>query len=784
MEDDYRLLILGQTPPPWHGQAVATKMLFDHDWPGIEVRTVRMAYSEAMESVGRFEFGKLRHLFRLIRETRRILKENPRTILFYPPASAFWVPFLRDVVFLLAVRRLAAGTVFIFHAGGLAGFVRASLLRRLLARAAYGRADLALEVSMEAVSPHEVFGVRHWEWCPCAIEVPQLERAAPGEVCEVLFVASLQEGKGVLELIRTASLLRKRGAGDRFRFRVVGPWFSDEFRRQATALVDTEEVGDLVDFPGELTGDSKWEAYGRADVFFFPSHYESEASPIVLMEALGAGLPIVTTRWRGIPAMVEDCEAVIVCPIRSVDRFADSLERLWDDRARFAELGEKARAYYRDRYRPEHFLGRIERSLERIWWRDLRQKRVRAARLDAGEEPAPDQLKVVQVFNQYTEQGGEELWVDEMSSLSNRHLRIDNLRFLSRAWKSRGAPSRLEQARRLWSNPDARHQLRLRVGEDRPDLLVFHNVIPVASFGVYEEALDLGLPVLQYIHNFRPFSPSGTMWVNGRVDDAALAGNMWPEIRGGAWEGSPLKTGLLAYQLHRLREVGWLDAVTRWIAISDFMRDKFLEGGIAPGKVVTLRHCWRSMSELPANRAQDYYLFLGRLVPEKGVGTLIDAWQILEQEMGASCPKLVVAGTGPEERKVRARIEHLRKVEFAGFLSGDAKARALRNCKALLAPSIWWEPLGLIVYEAYDFGKPVIAARSGGLVETVREGEGGLLHQPGDAADLARAVRDLEACGDSGRERMGRAGRSWLLRVADPERWREGFLRIAREATD
>lgn len=782
MEDNYRLLILGQTPPPWHGQAVATKMLFDHDWPGIEVETLRMAYSEEMESVGRFQLAKLRHLFALIRDTRRILRKNPQTILFYPPASAFWVPFLRDVVFLFSVRHLAAGTVFIFHAGGLATFVRSSFLRRFLGRLAYGKADLALEVSMEAVAPHEVFGVRHWEWCPCAIEVPELDRPEAGEVCEVLFVASLQEGKGVLEVVRTAALLRERGLAGQFSFKVVGPWFSEEFRRQAEKLVDELGVGDLVRFPGELTGDDKWRAYGSADVFFFPSHYESEASPIVLMEALGIGLPIVTTRWRGIPAMVEECEAVALCPTRDPKSYADALEALWRERERFPEIAERAREYYRDRYRPEHFLGRIERSLERIWWRDLRLKRTREEREQAGESPAPDQLRVLQVFNQYTEQGGEELWVDEMSRLSNRELRIDNLRFLSRAWKSRGAPSRVAQARRIWNNPESRQQLREAVDAEGPELLVFHNLIPVASLGMYEEAGQLRLPVLQFVHNFRPFSPSGTMWVNGEINRSALEGNMWPEVIGGAWEGSRLKTAVLATMLRRLLASGWLDSVTRWVAISDFMRERFLEAGVPGDKVVTLRHCWRSMPEAPAVRRQDYYLFLGRLVTEKGIGTLIDAWEILEQRLGASCPRLVVAGTGPAEREVRGRIARLGKVDFAGFLSGDAKARALRNCKAVLAPSIWWEPLGLIVYEAYDFGKPVIAARSGGLVETVREGEGGLLHEPGNAEDLARAVIDAEARGDSGREKMGSAGRAWLLREADPAAWRQRFCRIAREA--
>ena len=363
------LLIVGQTPPPWHGQAVATKMLFDHDWPGWDVQTVRMAFSDEMHSVGRFELRKILHLVKLIRETKRVLKANPHTILFYPPASAHWVPFLRDVYYLWQVRKLAKGTVFIFHASGLAEWVTQGKLRRWLARRAYHLADLALEVAVEKIPPHEVFESYRWEWCPCAAEVPVMTRGNPDkdQALRVLFVGSLQEGKGILEIIRTAAVIKQRGYRDRFRVSVVGRWFSDEFKLKTERLVRELDVEDLIELTGELTGDAKWQVYQRADVFFFPSHYHSEASPIVLMEALGAGLPIVSTLWRGIPKLVEGCESVWLCPIREPETFAEALIELDGRRPEFARFAQTSRNFYEDRYRPEHYTGRIENALERQW---------------------------------------------------------------------------------------------------------------------------------------------------------------------------------------------------------------------------------------------------------------------------------------------------------------------------------------------------------------------------------------------------------------------------------
>ena len=92
------------------------------------------------------------------------------------------------------------------------------------------------------------------------------------------------------------------------------------------------------------------------------------------------------------------------------------------------------------------------------------------------------------------------------------------------------------------------------------------------------------------------------------------------------------------------------------------------------------------------------------------------------------------------------------------------------------------ELLSLIVYKAYDHGKPVIAARSGGLTETVIESVTGFLHEPGSTEQLADAVERLAALGSQGRAEMGQRGREWLVQNASPKEWRERFVGIVREA--
>jgi glycosyltransferase involved in cell wall biosynthesis len=364
LPDRPHILLMGQTPPPFHGQAVATQILFDYDWPGFGVHRLRMEYSADMLDVGRVKWSKIRHLFKLIKEARRVLKEHPGCVLFYPPASAMWVPFLRDILFLSTTRYLAGKTIFIYHASGLPVFAKSGIIRSLLSRLVYHKADFSLEVSQEKVAPHEAFDAKRWNWCLYGIDVPFRTRPDRSGVARftVTFVGSLQEGKGILEVMKTAKILKDMGYAERFYFRIIGKWFSDEFEVQARKMHKDLELDGLVDLVGQLTGDLKWDAYYESDVFFFPTHYASEASPIVIIEALGAGLHILSTEWAGIPKMLEGCKSATLHPVRSPNLYAASLIKLASDEERARRDFTHARAFYEEHFLPMRFIGRVNHA--------------------------------------------------------------------------------------------------------------------------------------------------------------------------------------------------------------------------------------------------------------------------------------------------------------------------------------------------------------------------------------------------------------------------------------
>ena len=391
--------------------------------------------------------------------------------------------------------------------------------------------------------------------------------------------------------------------------------------------------------------------------------------------------------------------------------------------------------------------------------------------------------KVLQVFNRYRQRGGEEKSAERIFRHAGKAFEVDRLWWDSRDWDEPGGPGKLGQVRRMFCNEDTATALRERIEKFEPDLLLCHNLYPVGSPSVYREALAAGVPVLQYVHNFRPFSVGGSLWTGRRVAEESLEGNYWAEIRAGSWQGSILKSGLFALALKRLHRSGWLEAIKGWIGISDFMRDALLRAGLPDEKVFALRHSWDCREEEPEDRDEGYYLYLARLVREKGVRTLLESWERLERTMGDSTPVLKIGGTGVEEHMVRAAASRSKKVQYLGYVDGSNKDDLVAGCRAMLAPSVWWEPLGLVTYEAYDHGKPMLASASGGLTETVEHGVTGMLYESANPAAIAEAVETMETMSRGQRRKMGLAGREWLKREADPELWKRSFESIVSRVT-
>lgn len=359
--------MVGQTPPPVTGQSVAIQSFLDGAYERIELHHVAMTFSRDVGEIGQVRIRKLLQLPLLVSRVLLAQLHLRAEVFYYPPSASETVPFLRDVAVLLGCRWAFPRTVFHLHSGGMAdAYERRGRIGRLLFRAAYGRPDVTISLWDGDSADSDVLGVRRRR-AVVANGVP--DDAAPllasprprNEVPVLLYVGAVRESKGVLVLLHACAALRS--AGLPFSLELVGegqpPDFEAEVRRRITAL----GLEGRVELVGALTGPEKWVRFRSADVFCFPSFFEHENLPLAVIEAMEFGLPVVATRWRGIPSLVVHGQTGYLVDVGDSAGLAERLRCLVGDAALRSSMGSAARRRYLENYGVDAYRSALEAAI-------------------------------------------------------------------------------------------------------------------------------------------------------------------------------------------------------------------------------------------------------------------------------------------------------------------------------------------------------------------------------------------------------------------------------------
>jgi glycosyltransferase involved in cell wall biosynthesis len=379
-------------------------------------------------------------------------------------------------------------------------------------------------------------------------------------------------------------------------------------------------------------------------------------------------------------------------------------------------------------------------------------------------------LRVLIVHNAYQQWGGEDSVVESESALLQaqghevaRYVRHnDDVTGMSRVALAGEA---------MWSRRTV-SDLQTLKSSFRPDVIHVHNTTPLVSPAVFWAADQLGVPVVQTLHNFRLMCPQAMFVRAGRICEDCLGKVPWRGVMRGCYRGSVAQTAVLAGSTVLHRALGtFRHKVDRYIALNEFCRRKFIEGGL-PAERVVIKPNFVDVPGQPQWDSRQGGLYLGRLTDEKGVPHLLEALRA-----GAGGAHFTVVGGGPLESAVSAVLG----ARYAGFQPPAAVAGFLAQASYLVVPSVWYEGFPRTIVEAYAAGVPVIASRLGSLAEVVKDGETGLLFNPGDVQDLMAKLRWAEANPDAMRV-MGQAARRTYEALYTPLRNYEQLVRIYEDA--
>ena len=198
----------------------------------------------------------------------------------------------------------------------------------------------------------------------------------------------------------------------------------------------------------------------------------------------------------------------------------------------------------------------------------------------------------------------------------------------------------------LW-NGDSYRELRAIFRRERAEVVHVHNTLPLVSPAVYYAAKAEGVAVVQTLHNYRLLCPAATFLRDGRVCEDCLGRAPWPGVVHACYRDSVAASSVLASMLtyHRARRT-WTEMIDVYVALTEFAREKFVEGGLPEAKIVVKPNFLDSHLSTP-EEPKAYALFVGRLSKEKGLSVLLSAWRTL----GARIP-LKIVGDGPLAQEV------------------------------------------------------------------------------------------------------------------------------------
>jgi len=343
-------------------------------------------------------------------------------------------------------------------------------------------------------------------------------------------------------------------------------------------------------------------------------------------------------------------------------------------------------------------------------------------------------MRILLIHNRYLQPGGEDTVFEAEKALLERHGH-EVVTFVENNARLDGVNPLKVAVNAIWSR-EAQRNIRKLIEQAKPDVVHFHNTFLRISPAAYYVVKEMGLPVVQTLHNYRLICPGALLMRDGKVCELCLRKVIpWPGAMHGCWRKSRSSTTVVTAMLtfHNVLRT-WENQVDVYIALTEFARKKFVLGGLPEEKIVIKPNF---VYPDPGNGEHkgNFALFVGRLSAEKGIWTLLSGWRLLKDV------SLKIVGDGLLMARIKKQVEQEGlAIEILGWRPRGEVFSLMKQASLLVFPSEWYEGFPMTIAEAFAAGLPVVASRLGAMAEIVDEGRAGLLFEPANPVDLVTKV--------------------------------------------
>jgi glycosyltransferase involved in cell wall biosynthesis/O-antigen/teichoic acid export membrane protein len=770
-----RMLAIVQLPPPVHGvtkmnEVVVRSTLIHREY---EVSVLELRFADRIDDLGRMRPTKiLRALGCGLRLLLRCVRDRPQIAYFTLAPTG--LAFFRDLLYVGILKTLHVRRVLHLHGLGMrrsstGAFTRA--LYRWAFDGAYvvhlseaGRTEVAEMVGRNAcLLPNGVDDIGRDEWAR--------ERRMRTGVPRILFLSNMLEQKGALVLLE--ALRELAGRGYEFQAQFVGTACDPKLEERFSAMRVEWSLEARTCRLTECLGDTKRALFQDADLFVFPSYYECECFPLVVLEAMAAGLPVIATRHASIPEMVLEGRTGSLVDPRSVEDLATAIALLLrDPEARF-RMGSAGRARFQAHYTTAMFENRLLQILrdaagapvpipnaevpERDFESEATERAMMSRRwVSVGARGEPLSLAIFQrVVPEYRVRVFERI-----AEQTNYNITLYATRFAAK-------PAGVE-CREVGEIPLGRLRVHPKVVSTilrgRHDVFLCEGSISLfASLSAAVRAFRRGTALVWWTSMWRPNGVIGPgrgarrLFVH-RVLRAADAVATYSGVAAEVVRAAGVPEDRIFVAYNSLDTAHLREAEREWNT---------------EGKLETFRKDER-LGTRPT------ILFVGRLIREKRVRDLLRAVKRLSATEDF---ELLIVGDGPDRRtceRLAQRLELKRHVRFLGEIRDEvALCPYFLSARALVLPG----PGGLAINQAFTYGLPVIVGRGDGTEQDlIVDGENGFVLPNGSAEAIADGMARILALTESEHRSFSRAARERVDRVANVDTMVTGLIDAVRAA--
>ena len=354
--DKKSICVIGQLPPPIHGLSVALQTILQND-------LINENYSLHQVDI--------KNNKRFVTNFREILKMD--VDLYYFTISQSKFGNIRDMIILNAILMKKKKIIVHYHGGYYKKmYDQMNVLQKRMNKKLLSRINIMValsaglkEIFSDVINSNKIRVCENYVEDSSLIDEEEFQHKMGTlenkPMVDVLYLSNFIKSKGYFDVLEAAERLK----GKQIFFHFAGAFFNDAEKDEFFQYIETHGLEDHIKYHGLVKGDSKKELLKKCEVFVLPTYYPNEGQPISIIEAMGNGMTIITTKHGGIPDLVKEDNGYIV-EAKSPEAIANRLEYLLANKSKLVDIGKNNRLIAMKKYRETHYIHRIDEIFKEV----------------------------------------------------------------------------------------------------------------------------------------------------------------------------------------------------------------------------------------------------------------------------------------------------------------------------------------------------------------------------------------------------------------------------------